>query len=119
EGGGVAEPRGDAEQPPVPETLPQVLDQAALGRIPDPELDDVVREQHRDEPGEEEREPDACAGKNCCLTEEREDAGPDHRADADERGAANAHVPSGIARTNAHPSLRTGEVHADGVMSPD
>ena len=99
EGGGVSEPGRDAEQPSVPEALQQVLDQPALGRIPDPELDDVVREQHRDEPGEEEREPDGGPGDDRGLAEEREDAGPDHRADADERGAADGHARSGIAST--------------------
>ena len=59
EGCGVTEPRGDPEQAPVPEALPQVPDQATLGRDTESELDDVVRQQHRDEPGEQKREPDA------------------------------------------------------------
>src|SRR4029077_11007865 len=78
--------------------LKQVLDQPALGRISDPELDDVVREQRRDEPGEKEREPDRGPCNHRCLAEEGEDAGPDHGADAEERGAAYAHARSGVTR---------------------
>ena len=43
--GEVAEPGGDPDQAPVPETLQQVRDRPARGRIAHAELDDVVAQQ--------------------------------------------------------------------------
>jgi len=94
------------EQPSVSEALPQVLDEPAFGGVADPELHDVVREQRRNQPGEEEREPDGGPGDDRGLAEQREDAGPDHRADADEGCAADGHLTRGLpvgGRTNIIP----------------
>ena len=90
--GEVAEPGGDADEPPVAEPLDQVRDQPARGREAHAELDDGVAEQGRDDSGDQEREPDRGAGDRAGLAEQGEDAGADHRADAEERGAADAHA---------------------------
>ena len=90
--GEVAEPRGDADQAPVPEPLDQVGDEAARRRVAHAELDDGVAEQRGDDPGEEEGEPDGGPRNRAGLAEQREDAGADHRADAEEGCAANGHV---------------------------
>ena len=89
--GEVAEPGRDPDEPPVPEALEQVRDEPAGRRVADAELDDLVAEQRRDEAGEQEREPDRGPRDRAGLAEEREDAGADHGADAEEGGAADAH----------------------------
>jgi hypothetical protein len=70
----------------------------ALGRVPDAELDHVVRKQHRDQAREQEREPDGGPGNDCRLSEKREDPRSDHRADADKGGAADAHLKGMVER---------------------
>ena len=72
----------------MPKPCEQVRDQAARRRVADAELDDRVAEQRGDDPSEEEREPDGGARDAARLAEQREDAGADHRADAEEGGAA-------------------------------
>ena len=76
----------------MPNPSHEVGDQAARGREAHAELDDGVAEQRGDDPGEQERQPDGGAGDRARLPEQREDAGADHRADAEEGGAADAHV---------------------------
>ena len=90
--GEVPEPRGDPHESPVAEALDQVGDQAARGGIAHAELDDGVAEQRGDDAGEQEGQPDRGAGDGARLAEQGEDAGADHRADAEECGAADAHT---------------------------
>ena len=88
--GEVAQPGGDPDEPSVAEPLDQVRDDPARRREADAHLDDGVAEQRGDDPGEEEREPDGRPRDRSGLAEQREDAGADHGADAEEGGAADA-----------------------------
>ena len=90
--GEVAEPGGDPDQASVAEPLDQVRDDPARRGEADAHLDDGVAEQRGDDPGEEEREPDGRPRDRSGLAEQREDAGADHGADAEEGGAADAHA---------------------------
>ena len=90
--GEVPQPGGDPDEPSVAEPLDQVRDDPARRGEADAHLDDRVAEQRGDDPGEEEREPDGRARDRAGLAEQREDAGPDHGADAEEGGAADAHA---------------------------
>ena len=101
--GEVAQPGGDPDEAPIAEPLHQVRDQAARRREADAHLHDRVAEQRGDDPGEEEREPDRGSGDGSGLAEQGEDAGPDHRADAEEGGAADAQV---RARASSAPAGR-------------
>ena len=96
----VAEPGRDPDQPPVSEALEEVRDQATRGRIADAQLDDVVAEQRCDDAGEQKREPDRRPGDGSGLAEQREDARADHRADAEESGAADAHTTKRLSTTD-------------------
>ena len=88
----VAEPGGDADEATVPEAFDQVGDQTTRRRVAHAELDDGVAEECGDDAGEEERQPDRRAGDHGRLAEQREDACADHRADAEEGGAADGHA---------------------------
>ena len=88
----VPEPGRDPDQASVPEPLEQIRDQPARGRVAHAELDDVVAEQGCDDSGEQEREPDGGSRDRARLAEQREDAGADHRADAEEGCPADAHA---------------------------
>ena len=90
--GEVAQPGGDPDEPSVAEPLDQVRDDPARRGEADAHLDDGVAEQRGDDPGEEEREPDGRPRDRSGLAEQREDAGADHGADAEEGGAADAHA---------------------------
>ena len=82
----------------MPNPSHQVRDQAARRREADAHLHHRVAEQRGDDPGEEKREPDRGSGDGSGLAQQGEDAGPDHGADAEEGGAADAHATGGRRR---------------------
>ena len=92
DGGEIPEPGSDTDEAAVSEALHQVGEKPARGRVANAELHDGVAEQPGDDPGQEERQPDRRAGDDGSLAEQGEDAGPDHRADAEEGGASDAQV---------------------------
>ena len=90
--GDIAEPRRDADEPPLAEALDQVGDKTARGRVAHAELDTHVAEHPGDDAADQERDPHARAGDRSRLAQQREDAGPDHRADAEDGRAAGAQL---------------------------
>ena len=91
---------------PVAESPDDVLEQAAGRRVARPELGERVALQRGDAAGEQEREPDGRAGDLAGRAEQREDAGADHGADADERGLPDADETPGRRRRPGLASCR-------------
>ena len=86
------QPGDDAGEVAVAEAAHDVLEQSARRRVAGAELRERVALQPGDRAGDHEREPDRRARDLAGGAEQREDAGADHRADADERGLPHRQV---------------------------
>jgi hypothetical protein len=90
--GQVGQPRGDPGEVAVTGPLRHVLQQPAGRRIPGTQLGERVTLQHRDEAGDEERQPHRRASHFPGRAEQREDPRAHHRPDPDERSLAHRQV---------------------------
>ena len=86
----VRQPRGDRRDMTRPEPAVDVFEHPGCGRKAGAELRERVALEGGDAAGKREGDPDGGAGDLARRTEQREDAGADHGADADERGLTRA-----------------------------
>ena len=88
----VDQPRGDAGEVAVAESLRDVLEHAPGARVPGAEFRERVALQPRDGPGDQERHPHRGPGHLAGRAQQREDPRAHHRPDPDERGLAHRQV---------------------------